>query len=242
MFVSGGVEPYQVLWPNNQYDQFVFASTFSQAIGLEGGDYKVTITDANGVQKIFDVNVPEPQPFAVEFATVDPDEAGVCDGERIITVNGATAPISYTWASSRSRQSGNTERAADLCAGDIVTYIIQDANGCSLTVRDTVPYPLDACFDVRPVLTPGEQDGNNDFVYITCIEGTDHTIEIYNRWGQLVFQTDSYSNNIADPLTTFTGFNRTGQALAEGVYYYVLTVVDSTGERRQIEGHINLIK
>ena len=242
VFVSGGVEPYQVLWPNNQYDQFVFASTFSQAIGLDGGDYKVTITDANSVQKVFNVNVPEPQPFVVEFATVDPTEAGMCDGERIITVNGATAPVSYTWVSSRSRQNGDTERATDLCAGDIVTYIIQDANGCSLTVYDTVPYPPDACFDVRPVLTPGEQDGNNDFVYITCIEGTDHTIEIYNRWGQLVFQTDSYSNNIADPLTTFTGFTRTGLALAEGVYYYVLTVVDSTGERRQIKGHINLIK
>lgn len=242
VFVTGGIEPYDVLWSNGQHDQLVFANTYSQAISLQGGVYDVTITDANGVTQVHTITVPNPQPIQVEFTEINPQHFNDCDGERIAFVTGAQDPVVYTWASTKSSQSGDTERAEGLCAGDILTYIIVDANGCSVTVVDSIPYPSDGCYHVRPVLTPAEQDGNNDFTYITCVENVKDNIEIYNRWGQLVFQTDEYSNDPGDPAHTFTGFTRSGQALAEGVYYYVLTIVDADGVQQQFKGHINLLK
>ncbi|MBL7827192.1 MAG: gliding motility-associated C-terminal domain-containing protein [Saprospiraceae bacterium] len=242
VFVSGGIEPYEVLWSNGQFDELVFSNTFSEAVSLEGGEYGVTITDGNGVTRTMSVTVPAPQPIEVEFTSIDPERFNDCDGERIAFVTGAQAPLLYAWTSSKSGQTGENERAEGLCAGDVLTYLIQDANGCSVTVIDTVPYPEDGCFRVRPVLTPAEQDGNNDFTNITCIETVRDNMEIYNRWGQLVFQTEEYSNDPNDPARTFTGFTRTGQSLPEGVYYYVLTIVDEDGIQHQFKGHINIIK
>lgn len=241
VFVSGGIEPYEVFWDNGQFDQVVFSNTFSEAVSLVGGDYGVTITDVNNVSWEITVNVPQPQPLEVTFTTIDPFNFNSCDGERIAFVTGAVDPITYTWSGSFGH-SGDTERAEGLCAGEILYYEISDSAGCSVSVVDTIPYPKDGCFHVRPVLTPAEQDGNNDYTMITCIEGSTNTVEIYNRWGQLVFQTDNYSNNPGDPSNTWTGFTRTGAALPEGVYFYVLTYLDDQNNQHQLKGHINLLK
>jgi len=240
--VSGGVEPYEVEWSNGQYDQVVFSNSFSQAISLASGTYTVTVTDKNLVSYTTTVTVPAATQIEITFTGIDPISFNDCDGERIAFVTGATAPILYTWEARRSGLTGETERAENLCAGDTLVYYITDANGCAATIIEPIPYPEDGCFQVRPVLTPAEQDGNNDYTLITCIETAKHTVEIYNRWGQLVFQTDTYNNNLGDPSNTWTGFTRSGQSLPEGVYFYVLTVIDDKNLQHQFKGHINLLK
>lgn len=246
VFVTGGIQPYKVQWSNGQFDQLVLSNTFSEAVSLAAGTYTVTITDFNLVTSTLSVIVPAPTPIDATFTGVDPTNFNSCDGERIIFVTG-TAPYDYEWENksidnSTTYQSGTTERAEGLCAGTILYYTVTDANGCTLSVLDTVPYPADGCFLVRPVLTPAEQDGNNDYTQINCIESVSNTVEIYNRWGQLVFQTEGYSNNPSDPTHTWTGVTRTGQSLPEGVYYYVLTFIDDKGIQHQLKGHINLLK
>lgn len=241
VFPSGGIEPYTVKWSNMQFDQLIFANGFSEAISLAGGTYTVTITDANNVTQTATVVVDAPQQISIDFTDVEPTNFNSCDGERIAFVTGAAEPINFTW-SSNFGHNGNTERAEGLCAGEVLFYVITDANGCELSVVDTVPYPPDGCFQVRPVLTPAEQDGNNDYTLITCIESANNTVEIYNRWGQLVFQTENYVNDPGDPTHCWTGFTRTGQSLPEGVYYYVLTYVDDKANQHQLKGHINLLK
>ena len=242
VFPSGGIEPYKVLWSNGHSDQLVFANSFSEAINLAGGTYTVTITDANFVTKTATVTVPVAQQISATFTGVDPSNFNSCDGERIVFVTGATAPIIYNWSGIRFGAVGETERAEGLCSGEVLQYLITDANNCSVSLIDTIPYPEDGCFLVRPVLTPAEQDGNNDYTLITCAESAAHTVEIYNRWGQLVFQTDNYTNDPGDPDHTWIGKTRSGQDLPEGVYYYVLTFMDDQGNQHQRKGYINLLK
>ncbi|MCB9343619.1 MAG: gliding motility-associated C-terminal domain-containing protein [Lewinellaceae bacterium] len=241
VYPTGGIEPYDVVWSNGQSDQLVFSSGFSEAIGLAGGSYQVTIYDANDVAQVVTVNVPVPTPIEVTFTTVDPFNFNTCDGERIAFVTGAVDPVSYTWSGSYGH-SGDNERAEGLCAGEVLYFEIEDGRGCSVSIIDSIPYPEDGCWHVRPVLTPAEQDGNNDWTLITCAEASANTVEIYNRWGQLVFQTENYSNNPSDPTHTWTGFTRSGQALPEGVYYCVITYQDDQGNQHQVKSHINLLK
>ena len=75
-------------------------------------------------------------------------------------------------------------------------------------------------------------------MFISCIETVDNSVEIYNRWGQLVFETENYDN----ASNNWKGLTKSGQALAEGVYYYILTYTDDDGNFRQEKGHINLLK
>ncbi len=240
--VTGGIEPYEVVWSNGQFDPLVFSNSFSQAISLASGTYTVTVTDKNFVSYTATVTVPAPPQIEITFTGINPNSFNACDGERIAFVTGAADPIVYTWSGSYGH-SGDTKRAEGLCSGEVLYFDITDANGCSASVIDTIPYPEDGCFRVRPVLTPAEQDGNNDFTLITCIEAAkSHSVEIYNRWGQLVFQTKNYTNNLGDPANTWTGYTRTGQALPEGVYFYVLTFIDDEDNQHQLKGNINLLK
>ena len=235
--VGGGKAPYTVKWSTNQIDQVPAAGAYSQAVNLCGGDYKATITDALGATKTVTVSVPDPAPLTIEFAELVPQSFNACDGELIVTVPGANPPLTFTWSGNLGH-SGDGQRAEGLCAGEIVQFIVIDAFGCQGIGVDTVPYPEDGCLQVRPVLTPGEQDGNNDFVYISCIEGIQNDIEIYNRWGQLVYQAKNYDN----AATRWEGTNKSGEPLAEGVYFYVLNYVDPVTGPQQRKGYINLLR
>ena len=244
--VEGGFAPYAVRWSTGQFDPAVFPSGFSQAVNLCGGDYTVTITDKNGVATTTLVNVPQPPQIVVDFATTIPRSFNACDGELLIDAAGAVEPITYVWSGSFGH-TGNGERADNLCSGEFVEFFITDANGCTAYATDSVPYPEDGCFLLSPVITPGQQDGKNDYVVITCIEkALKSNIEIYNRWGQLVFETEGYTNNDADREHNWNGLTNSGTALAEGVYYYVLTFtyIDDQGNESEgvRKGAINLLQ
>jgi len=244
--VQGGFAPYSVQWSTGQNDPAVFPNGFSQAVNLCGGDYTVTITDKNGVSTVTSVNVVQPPEIVVSFATTTPRSFNACDGELFINAAGATAPVTYVWSGSFGH-AGNGERADNLCAGEFVEFYVTDANGCTAYATDSVPYPEDGCFRVSPVLTPGQQDGKNDNVYITCIETTlENHIEIYNRWGQLVFETDDYTNEDSDREHNWNGLTNSGAPLAEGVYYFVLTYtfIDDQGQKHDDvrKGAINLLQ
>jgi len=71
---------------------------------------------------------------------------------------------------------------------------------------------------------------------IQCAPGSINTLEIYNRWGQLVFLADNYDN-------TWEGTNRRGQALPAGGYFYIFILEDpNTGESIPFNGHITILR
>ncbi|MFN4081104.1 MAG: gliding motility-associated C-terminal domain-containing protein [Saprospiraceae bacterium] len=237
--VNGGVLPYNVIWPTGQVDFITSPSMFSQAVKLCGGSYKVTVTDFNNNAAIVDVVITEPDPITATFSFIEPTTFNSCDGEVFIVANGVAGSPSFIWSSAFGRN-GTGQNASGLCASDNVQFIVRDANGCIGTFSAEIPFPQDGCLHVRPVITPGNDDGKNDFTFIPCIETVENTVEIYNRWGQLVFRTDNYNNG--DSGRRFEGKTRDGALLAEGVYFYVLTYKDIQNRNQQLKGHINLIR
>jgi gliding motility-associated-like protein len=103
---------------------------------------------------------------------------------------------------------------------------------------------VDNCprYELPNAFTPNG-DGNNDlftpFLPFRFIESID--IQIFNRWGALVYQTN-------DPAINWDGTHQqSGQPLAEGVYYYTCTVVElrtdgTTAFPQPLEGFIHLIR
>jgi gliding motility-associated-like protein len=235
--VDGGVGPYIIKWSTNQVDQLSNSNAFSQAISLCGNAYTVTVTDASNISTTYQVVVPEPEEITLQYQVLKPHSFNACDGEVVLNPQGAVGPLTVTWAGGFGH-SGTGQRASNLCAGEPVSFVLTDANGCIAVGVDTVPYPEDGCLRVRPVLTPGEQDGNNDYTFIPCIETVQNTVEIFNRWGQLVFETKNYNNYS----NNFKGATKTGQPLAEGVYFYILTFTNDDGIQEQRKGYINLLR
>ena len=118
---------------------------------------------------------------------------------------------------------------------DVCLYI-RNAEGC----RDTVCKPLNASYyelvKMYNVFTPGK-DGLND-QFIVDIENYDFfQLNIFNRWGELVFTTQN-------PDVHWNGayFNE-GELLPSSTYFYILNYsFECTDEQYEMEGTIDLIQ
>ena len=85
------------------------------------------------------------------------------------------------------------------------------------------------------ILTPDIQDGANDILFIDELSSFINPciVSIYNKWGQLVYQNNDYTN-----LGGFEGTNNRGTKLDAGTYYYI---IKSQG-RKTATGYIDLIR
>ncbi len=98
------------------------------------------------------------------------------------------------------------------------------------SLSNEVCYTMDVW--VPNTLTPNG-DGFNDALIVRALAGYPGTgITIYNRWGNLVYETADYRND-------WQGTNgNSGETLPDGVYYWVLHVSDG----RTLKGFVNILR
>jgi gliding motility-associated-like protein len=84
-------------------------------------------------------------------------------------------------------------------------------------------------------ITPGDQNGQNDMWVIPNIElFPDAVLEIYDRWGRLIYRTDDVYNN------PWKGESMAGKELPMDAYYYVLDI--KVSNVAPMTGYVNLIR
>ncbi|WP_223710991.1 PKD domain-containing protein [Flavobacterium potami] len=78
------------------------------------------------------------------------------------------------------------------------------------------------CLKIYNEFSPND-DGQNDFFYIDCIDQyPDNQLEIFNRWGNLVYYKKGYNN-------TWDGKEESSsKTLPEGTYFYILDLGDGS--------------
>jgi gliding motility-associated-like protein len=171
-------------------------------------------------------------PLLVTVETEPDTEA--CNGSVNAIVLGGTPPYSYDWT--------NVPGAADeamvtgLCFGE---YFVQvtDARACtSEVVMGNIANERFACFEERVVITPDGNGSNDEFIlFCADTEFNNNHLEIYNRWGQLVYEVDNYDN-------TWEGTAQNGEDLPEGPYYWVLDYVEPNGQAQQLRGSLTIVR
>jgi gliding motility-associated-like protein len=113
------------------------------------------------------------------------------------------------------------------------TFIVTatDINGCEGSDSVTVFVIDDHKVDTYNTISPNG-DGRNDTWVIDNL-GTfkGATVTIYNRYGQILYQTDDYQNNWNGTLN--------GKDLPEGTYYYTITFKDND---KVYKGAINIMR
>ena len=224
--VAGGAGAYSYLWDNGSTDR---AATL-----LSAGTYTLLVTDRNGCEASFTAGVTEPAADLRVAPTVTGATA-VRPGRIELTVTGQTPPYRFTWEG-RSE----TGPVLDNLAPGTYRVTVADANNCQQQTLDIdVPDGDTECFDATDVLTPALQDGLNDVFTINCIEAqADNTLQIFNRWGQKVFERSGYDNRT----DTFRGFDGSGELLEEGGYFYVLEYRDAQNVTQQLRGSFNIVR
>jgi gliding motility-associated-like protein len=134
----------------------------------------------------------------------------------------------------------------------LIKYIVPVGN-CFKTVEITIIVDNDcvveaACnFFIHNAFSPNN-DGLNEFFEIENINRTDcfptNNVEIYNRWGVLVFEVDQYDNNTR----VFKG-NSEGRStvdksveLPSGTYFYIIQYTSSDGILNKKDGYLYLTR
>lgn len=123
-----------------------------------------------------------------------------------------TAPSGYN---TYSWSSGATTQSFETSVPGTYTLTVTDENGCSTSDVITLINGCDDHIDLPNAFSPNNDNVNDFFGPIYSGNITDYNIEIYNRWGQLVFETnkldkawDGTLENEVQPL---------------GAYVYVMT-------------------
>jgi gliding motility-associated-like protein len=114
-----------------------------------------------------------------------------------------------------------------------VCLLVTNAEGCTDTVCHPVAALINPLLDVPNAFTPG-RFGTNAIVKVVGFGIVHMTWRIYNRWGQVVFQSD-------DPNIGWDGYYR-GQMQPMDVYAYTLEADFSDGTHATKTGDITLIR
>lgn len=98
----------------------------------------------------------------------------------------------------------------------------EDINGCEMTATKLIEVKKIVGVNMPSAFSPNE-DGFNDTYYIGHNNLTTFNIKVFNRWGQMVFESDS-------PDFEWNGTDLSGVPVNEGVYVFVVQATDFDGQ------------
>ena len=151
------------------------------------------------------------------------------------------APFTETLSSSETSIQVGSDQIPPPADEATLTFTANDYCG---TAQEEVVLQLIPCFIQAPnVITPdsdGEtagyfSGGLNEAWYIEGIERLQNVqVRIFNRWGNLVYENDNYSNN-----NPWYGNASKGDELEAGVYFYTITASENIDP---IEGTVTIFR
>ncbi|WP_411376864.1 Calx-beta domain-containing protein [Flavobacterium psychrophilum] len=138
--------------------------------------------------------------------------------------------------------SGNYTITYTICEVDQVTGIAVNPPNCSTATVTIEVLPSNVI--IYNGVTPNG-DGDNDVFYLENIEFMkESSVEIYNRWGVLVYEVSGYDNKEK----SFKGISEgrvtleRGSLLPVGTYYYIVRYVDLKNESIEKAGYLHLTR
>ncbi len=150
----------------------------------------------------------------------------LCIGETT-TVDAGPA-LTWLWST------GNTSQTITTGVPGTYWVTILEAGGCTDT--DSLLITQDDCeVDIPNFITPNG-DGVNEVLTLSSPSTEPLTLEIFNRWGQLLYSRSAL-------VVQWDGRNAfSGEEVPEGVYYYVLTARLVNGEPLVRTGYLHVIR
>jgi gliding motility-associated-like protein len=219
----GGTPAYKYAWSNN-----LPATTVQKNLG--GGNYFFTVTDTKDCEFSSSVTIAEPKDSLKVLAKVKDETCkDTKDGEINLTIKGGTVPYSVLW-----NDNGNIPLRGNLSIGTY-SVIVTDENGCKVAKSFEVKRYCDKTANDFPNTFSPNDDGINDGWEFPGIDDfPNNKVEIYNRWGALVFSVTGYKSG------DWKGLNTNGQPLPAGPYYYVVNLNDR--DKTVFSGAVTIIR
>ena len=205
----------------------LLSDTTTQLVVTQGGDYSISAASGCGTFTDGPITVTvNPLPI-VDAGT---DENVACND--VLTLS-AAGGLTYSWTPANLCTTPNqSSTLVNTSATNTFTVTTTDANGC--TNQDSVIVTSNCNTIVVPTGFSPNNDGFNDNYVISYIDQFPNAnLKIFNRWGTLVYEMNSYDNS-------WTGLSNVdkigiGEVLPNGTYYYIL---DLGNDEKPLNGYV----
>lgn len=233
--IQGGTAPYTFELNTGEIsNDFTFPN-------LPGGNYMVTITDVDGCSSESSIEIPEyiDTKFNIGNDTLI-NLGSYIDLQNKLNIDDADILFSE-WLFNNNVFSNDTRGVNFKPREDgILIYNVTDVNGCyyedSIKIRILVQEQI----YIANAFSPND-DNVNDRFYVQGGPSVSHvnSLEIYSRWGEMVYATDK--TDINDPSSGWDGTHH-DKTLNPASFVYITEVELINGDKFMLTGTVALIR
>jgi gliding motility-associated-like protein len=228
---QGGTTPYNWQWDDGN------SQTMNPAIQLCNGIYHVTISDANNCLANDSVEIIDSSLY-ITFKAWANDDTIYKDNSTQLHSTFLGSNFIYSWSPSTGLSNPNSP-STTANPTSTTTYTIDaiDQYGCSYHEEITI-FVLDVICEEPYIYVPNaftpNNDGKNDVLFVNSSVGYEMVFKIYDRWGELVFESNDISKG-------WDGTFR-DKLLKADVYVYYLELTCYNQDLFIKKGNITLIR
>jgi gliding motility-associated-like protein len=199
--------------------------TTQQITVTQTDTYTVTVTNA-GCTASDDVTITINAPLVVDFGITD---SSICpqNGESILLDAGNAA--SYSWA-----PASETTQTITVTTAGTYTVTVTDALGCTASQSILVSILCESVLLFPNAFSPNNDTNNDTFRPIYQFI-SDYRLKVYNRWGELVFDTTDITEG-------WDGTTLKSKKQEIGVYVWYAEYTDNLGNHFKQQGNVSLLR
>ena len=196
------------------YNWVPAVSNGNAANNLGPGLYQYEVTNVDGCKDNGQTNLSEPELLQVTLLDSASSQCGESNGFLNIQISGGTTPYQVNW--SNSIFSGTELTNVDEGQYSvIVTDDLQCEANFSVELN-CVPFPELIPYEF---ISPNEDGANDQWILLNLVEYEDAEVQVYNRWGTLVYESRPYKNDWSGECNVCAESSK----LPSATYFYKVT-------------------
>lgn len=208
------------------------ANTYSPIINTPG-NYTLTVTDPlTGCSAQSTVNI------ANGVAVIAGFNPSTSTGFNPLTVdfnNTSTGASNFSWVFGNGSVSTSTNASTVYPnSGTFTVQLIASFGPCSDTAYTTIVVNDGFTLEIPNVFTPNN-DGANDIFTITSTGVKEIKLQIFNRWGQLMY-------DFVGAKAAWDGITNNGERATDGTYFYFVVATGFDGQEVNKNGPVTLFR
>lgn len=233
---AGGAVNYNWTGP----DGYTATNTNVTILDLNSADegyYVVTGTDNNGCSSIDSIYLN----VVTDVPANSPGDTVLCPGEPLALYGNGGDDYIWSGPGGFSSQEQNPLVTNSVDFDDIGWYYLTvvDTNGCLGYDSSYVEVSHNEnCLFIPNLITP-DKDGSNEVWYIAGIESyLNAEVEIYNRWGNMVYRAAPYLNDWDGKVNQGTTIDGSDGKVPVGTYFYIIRL--NEGDKPPFKGYLEV--
>ncbi len=219
---ANGTPPFTYSWSNGQINQ--------KDTGLVAGTYTCTIKDQGGCSTTVSGTLVSGQEGPLLMVCCD---SAIKVGDSVM-LDATGGGVTYSWSPSTDLSCANCSNPVAKPLNTTVYCVTADSGSCQNRecVTITTEQPCGSIFVPNAFSPNGDNVDDIEYVYGGCIQALE--FKIYDRWGNMVFET-------TDPSKGWDG-TYNGKPVSSGAYDYSLVALQLNGKATDQKGSITLIR